>query len=56
MTPDEPATRTFLSRLRSEGWEAIPAHEPAMRGHRWFVEESRRVALEGVPLSLATDV
>ncbi len=38
MTPDDAATRAFLGRLRSEDWEPIPAHEPAMRGHRWFVE------------------
>ncbi len=41
MTPDDDATRTFLRRLRSERWEPIPAHEPAMRGHRWFVEGGR---------------
>jgi glyoxylase-like metal-dependent hydrolase (beta-lactamase superfamily II) len=40
MTPDDAATRAFLRRLRSEGWEPIPAHEPAMRGHRWFVESA----------------
>lgn len=37
MTPDHEATRVFLRRLRSETWEAIPAHEPAMRAHRWFI-------------------
>lgn len=37
MTPDEEATRAFLGQLHSEPWEAIPAHEPGMRAHRWFI-------------------
>jgi glyoxylase-like metal-dependent hydrolase (beta-lactamase superfamily II) len=41
MTPDQAATRAFLGRLRAEAWEPIPAHEPAMRAHRWFVERDR---------------
>jgi glyoxylase-like metal-dependent hydrolase (beta-lactamase superfamily II) len=44
MTPDDAATRAFLGRLRAEAWEPIPAHEPAMRRHRWFVESGHALA------------
>jgi glyoxylase-like metal-dependent hydrolase (beta-lactamase superfamily II) len=37
MTPDEPATRAFLKRSRSERWEVVPAHEPDLRSHPWLV-------------------
>jgi glyoxylase-like metal-dependent hydrolase (beta-lactamase superfamily II) len=43
MTPDQTATRAFLSQLHAERWEPIPAHEPAMRGHRWFIESDSAV-------------
>lgn len=36
MTPDAAATGAFLERARAAGWEMIPSHEPAMRGHRWY--------------------
>jgi glyoxylase-like metal-dependent hydrolase (beta-lactamase superfamily II) len=44
MTPDDAATRAFLCRLRSEAWEPIPAHEPAMRAHRWCIATDRALA------------
>ena len=36
MTPDAAAAGVFLERARAAGWEMIPSHEPAMRGHRWY--------------------
>jgi len=41
MTPDAAATRAFLARLRAAAWELIPAHEPALREHRWYVSAER---------------
>jgi glyoxylase-like metal-dependent hydrolase (beta-lactamase superfamily II) len=37
MTPDVPATRRFLRRLHTSGWELLPSHDPVMRDHRWYV-------------------
>ncbi len=37
MTPDEEAARAFLRTVRASQWEVLPSHEPALRGHRWFV-------------------
>lgn len=36
--PDVEATESFLRTAAKEGWEMIPSHEPALRGHRWFFE------------------
>lgn len=37
MTPDAPATRAFLKRVRASSWELIPSHDPGTRDHRWYV-------------------
>jgi N-acyl homoserine lactone hydrolase len=35
--PDADAVRTFAARVRAEGWEAVPGHEPDLRTHRLYV-------------------
>lgn len=37
---DEAATRAFMQRVRDEGWEAIPGHDPLLR------QDARYVSLE----------
>jgi N-acyl homoserine lactone hydrolase len=37
MTPDEEPARAFLRMARDEAWEIIPSHDPALRGHRWYL-------------------
>jgi len=36
MTPAVGEAEAFLDRAREAGWELIPAHEPALRSHRWY--------------------
>ena len=35
--PDTTATSAFLTRARAAGWHMLPSHDPALRGHRWYV-------------------
>jgi glyoxylase-like metal-dependent hydrolase (beta-lactamase superfamily II) len=43
-TPDLEAAQAFLHRARGAGWTMVPAHEPALREHRWLLGPARRYA------------